>query len=175
MLTGDKVTLRPVRPDDLPVLYEIYANLDNWEERNATPPAPVSRAAYDERQTGGGTGVAARFAVTVDGQVIGSCALMDEDTLARNAAVSISLTVDATGQGYGSDALRVLVDYAFTRRNLRRLHLSVIATNERAIGAYRKVGFVEEGRRREHCWVRGGYVDEVIMGLLRSDRRATPG
>jgi RimJ/RimL family protein N-acetyltransferase len=38
------------------------------------------------------------------------------------------------------------------------------------------VGFVEEGRRREHCWVRGGYQDEVLMGLLRSDwRPLTPG
>jgi RimJ/RimL family protein N-acetyltransferase len=99
---------------------------------------------------------------------------MDEDGLARHASVGISLGLDAAGKGYGTDALRVLVDYAFTRRNLRRVHLIVVASNERAIASYRKVGFVEEGRRREHCWVRGAYVDEVLMGLLRSEW-VTPG
>jgi len=165
--------LRTVRPEDLPVFYEIYANLHNWEERNASPAAPLTRAEFDERYTGGGAAV--RFAITVDGQVVGNCLLVDEDTLARHASVGISLTMDSAGQGYGSDALRVLVDYAFTRRNLRRVHLSVIASNERAIASYRKVGFVEEGRRREHCWVRGAYVDEVIMGLLRSEWRSSRG
>src|SRR5207249_4065313 len=121
-LTGHKVTLRAVRPEDLPVLYEIQANLDNWEERNETPPAPVTRAAYDERQSrrdADPDNSAVRFAIAVDDQVIGDCTLMHEDTLARHASVGISLTLDSAGQGYGTDALRVLVDYAFTRRNLR--------------------------------------------------------
>jgi RimJ/RimL family protein N-acetyltransferase len=179
VLTGDKVTLRAIRAEDLPTLYEIQANLDNWEERGPEPAAPLTREEYDKRResrAAAGFTAAARFAVTVDDRLIGSCLLMDEDPLARHASVGISLALDATGKGYGTDAMRVLIDYAFVRRNLRRLHLTVIASNERAIASYRKLGFVEEGRLREHAWVRGRYEDEVRMGLLRSEWRSiSPG
>ncbi|HEY3716776.1 MAG TPA: GNAT family protein [Jatrophihabitantaceae bacterium] len=170
MLTGDLVQLRPVRVEDLPTLYDLSADLDTWEERNPDPARPVTREEFDEkvaRRRGATDQV--EFAVTAEDQLVGRCTLMREDTLARHAEVGIGLTAHAVGKGYGTDALRVLVRYAFTRRNLRRLHLVVVASNERAIASYRKVGFVEEGRRREHCWVRGAYEDEVIMGLLRSE------
>ncbi|HEY7047726.1 MAG TPA: GNAT family protein [Jatrophihabitantaceae bacterium] len=168
MLTGDLVTLRTVRPDDLPILYEIEANLDNWEERSPAPPGPLTREQFDERMARSGR---VDFAITVDDRLVGWCNLMHEDALARHASVGISLVLDAVGKGFGTDALRVLIDYAFVRRNLRRLHLVVVASNERAIASYRKVGFVEEGRLREQAWVRGRYEDEVRMGLLRSEWR----
>jgi hypothetical protein len=47
--------------------------------------------------------------------------------------------------------------------------LAVLASNAAAVASYRKVGFVEEARRREHCWVRGRYEDEVGMGPLRQE------
>jgi RimJ/RimL family protein N-acetyltransferase len=175
VLTGDIVTLRAIHPKDLPTLYEIQANLDNWEERSPQPAAPLTREKFDadtaRRREGGSVGfsLTAEFAITVDDRLIGSCVLMSEDSLARHAEVGISLLSSETGKGYGTDALRVLIDYAFTRRNLRRVHLIVLASNERAIASYRKLGFVEEGRLREHCWVRGAYVDEVRMGLLRAE------
>jgi len=53
----------------------------------------------------------------------------------------------------------ILTDYAFTMRNVPKVHLSVHATNERAIRAYEAVGFVVEGRLREHAWSNGAYVD----------------
>ncbi|HKC28399.1 MAG TPA: GNAT family protein [Jatrophihabitans sp.] len=51
----------------------------------------------------------------------------------------------------------------------------VLASNAAGIASYRKVGFVEEGRHREHCWVRGHYEDEIAMGLLRSEWEAARG
>ena len=70
----------------------------------------------------------------------------------------------ARGKGYGTDALRVLVRFAFERRNLRRVHLVTLASNAGGLACYRKVGFVEEGRRREHAWVRGGYAGRGADG-----------
>jgi RimJ/RimL family protein N-acetyltransferase len=63
----------------------------------------------------------------------------------------------------------VLLGYAFRSRNLRRVHLQSLASNERALGAYRAVGFVEEGRLRQHAWVEGAYEDIVLMAVLRSE------
>ncbi|HLV78687.1 MAG TPA: GNAT family protein, partial [Chthonomonadaceae bacterium] len=73
------------------------------------------------------------------------------------------------GRGYGRDAIRVLLDYAFRLRNFRKVWLMTCSTNERAIRCYRACGFVEEGRKRAHLWSDGQYVDEVHMGILRDE------
>lgn len=171
MLTGTKVTLRTRQPADADALYEIASELDTWELRNPSAPRPLSRPEYDERFTKSisSNDGSAEFAIEADGRLIGQCGLFEFDHLARTAEVGIALHSSARGQGYGTDALRVLARFGFERHNFRRLHLIAIASNLGGLACYRKVGFVEEGRRREHCWVRGSYEDEVIMGLLRSE------
>lgn len=170
MLTGKSVQLRGMLPEDLPTLFGLAAEFDNWEERTPAPPKPLARETFDERMAQNRDDPHhVDFVITAEDRIVGRCSLMREDPLARNAEVGIGLVADVRGQGYGTDAMRVLAEFAFTRRNLHRLHLSVIASNASAIASYRKVGFVEEGRRREHCWVRGAFVDEILMGLLRSD------
>lgn len=170
MLVGDVVRLRERRDEDEELLYEIAVEFDTWEERRPEPPAPVTRAEFHTKFTTPAEPGVAMFVITVNDRVVGRCDLFHEDALARHAEVGIALLAGERGRGYGTDALRVLVEFAFTRRNLRRLNLAALATNEAGLACYRKVGFVEEGRRREYAWVRGQYVDEVLMGLLRSDR-----
>jgi RimJ/RimL family protein N-acetyltransferase len=63
----------------------------------------------------------------------------------------------------------LLLDYAFRIRNFRRVWLEVHAANERAIRAYQACGFVEKGRMREHVWLDGRYVDNVIIGVMREE------
>jgi RimJ/RimL family protein N-acetyltransferase len=62
----------------------------------------------------------------------------------------------------------LLLDYAFRLKNLRRVWLEVLASNERAI---RSCGFVEEGRMHEHVWLDGRYLDNVLMGILGDEWR----
>jgi RimJ/RimL family protein N-acetyltransferase len=171
MLTAGSVELRPRTDADEAVLYRVAADLDTWEERTERPPAPLTLAAYRQARESRGNG-AVEFVVAVDGAAVGGCTLFHEDQLARHAEVGIALLPEARGRGHGTVAIGLLVDFAFTRRNLRRVHLVLIASNEAAIASYRKAGFVEEARRREHCWARGRYVDEVGMGLLRADWQA---
>jgi RimJ/RimL family protein N-acetyltransferase len=163
------VALRPQVEDDEQVLYRIWSELDTWESRSSTAPAPLSLAEFRQRASVGGFAGNADFVITLDGDAVGRCTLFHEDALARHAEVGIALLPEARGLGVGTAALVQLVEFAFVRRNLRRLHLAVLASNAAAVASYRKVGFVEEGRRREHCWVRGGYEDELVMGLLRKD------
>jgi diamine N-acetyltransferase len=60
-----------------------------------------------------------------------------------------------------------MVDYAFRLRNLRKVWLTVLGNNARAMAAYQKCGFAEEGRLRQPVWSNGEYVDWVYMGILR--------
>ena len=73
------------------------------------------------------------------------------------------------GKGYGTDAMRVLLKYAFTELNLNRVSLNVFAYNPMAIRSYEKTGFVIEGRQREYLSREGKRWDMVFMGILKDD------
>jgi RimJ/RimL family protein N-acetyltransferase len=73
------------------------------------------------------------------------------------------------GKGYGSEACRLLLSYAFGRLNLNKITLGVYGTHKSAIAAYKKVGFRAEGRIRKLLILDGEYVDQVLMGILRDD------
>jgi RimJ/RimL family protein N-acetyltransferase len=84
----------------------------------------------------------------------------------RRAALAIGIESPAyLGKGYGAEAIKLALAYAF-ERGLHRVSLRVLASNARAIACYRKCGFIEEGREREAAFVRGVWQDDLIMGLL---------
>ena len=90
----------------------------------------------------------------------------------NNAAAVLSIGIGDPGdwgKGYGSDALRVILRYAFCELNLHRVGLDVISSNARAIRAYEKVGFRQEGRVREAVHRDGQRYDRVFMGILRDE------
>jgi RimJ/RimL family protein N-acetyltransferase len=75
------------------------------------------------------------------------------------------------GQGYGQEAVQLLLDFAFTEMNLHRIYLRVDVNNTYAIRCYENCGFVEEGRLREVVYHRGHFEDQLIMSVLRSEYR----
>ena len=171
MITGKLVSLRAPEERDFDVIFGIFADIDTWEERGPRPPIALPRAEFEERYRSQLTASQddAHFVIDVDGAAVGRVDLFGIDNLARSAEVGISLHPSARGHGYGTDALRLVVEFGFVRRNLHRIHLTTLATNTGALTCYQRVGFVEEGRLRESAWVRGEYIDEVRMGLLRSE------
>ncbi len=76
-------------------------------------------------------------------------------------------------KGYGTDALRTLLAFAFDEMNMNRVQLHVFAFNDRAQAAYVKAGFVEEGRRREAIYTEGAYHDTIVMSALRDEWNKT--
>src|SRR4249920_3729853 len=65
-----------------------------------------------------------------------------------------------------------MLRHAFETLGLHRIALYVFEFNERAIRAYRRCGFVIEGRSRESIWRDGRWWDEIAMSVLDSDWRA---
>ena len=72
-------------------------------------------------------------------------------------------------KGYGKDAMRVMLDYAFKELKLHRVELGVYEYNPRAIHVYESLGFRREGVKREHTFYDGKFYDEIIMGILESE------
>jgi RimJ/RimL family protein N-acetyltransferase len=73
------------------------------------------------------------------------------------------------GQGYGSDAMRLIVQYGFDEANLRRVSLALHSYNPRALRSYEKVGFKMEGVLRGETLREGRRTDTYFMGILREE------
>jgi RimJ/RimL family protein N-acetyltransferase len=72
-------------------------------------------------------------------------------------------------RGYGQEAIRLLLDYAFNLLNLNSVMLGTYAFNTRAIAAYKKVGFREIGRRRQARLIAGKAYDDIFMDILAEE------
>lgn len=73
------------------------------------------------------------------------------------------------GQGYGSDALRCTLCWLFQELNVHRVELETFATNERALNFFKKIGFKQEGVRRQAHFSEGQYHDVVLFSLLKEE------
>jgi RimJ/RimL family protein N-acetyltransferase len=105
-----------------------------------------------------------------DGRLIGFIALDNIHWNHSEARAVIGIGErEYRGKGYGPDAMRVLLRYAFTELNLHRVGLEVFGYNTRAIRAYEKVGFIHEGRQRRALHRDGEWADILFMGILKKE------
>ena len=98
---------------------------------------------------------------------IGSAYLRDIDK--RNLKAEFGIFIgerEYLGQGFGSDAAEVVVNYAFKELNLHKIMLRVFASNRRAIESYKKVGFVEEGYFKDEIRCGDGFRDVIFMAMI---------
>lgn len=106
-------------------------------------------------------------------QPIGLVDLSGFNWSARHAWVGIGLGErEFWGQGYGTEAMQLILRFAFEELNLNRVNLNVFEYNERAQKSYRKCGFVEEGRARQAMSREGMRWDIVYMGILQAEWQA---
>ena len=149
MLTGDRVVLRPIERADLPRLWELVADFEVSVLASSGPVVPHSlaefEASFDE-------GIAqprkdhAPFAIEVDGEVIGQADLHRIDHFNRRCELGIEIGREYWGKGFGQDAVRTLVDYAFEHLNMNRVGLrcsrKILAPSARTVrpGSSRKAG-----------------------------------
>ncbi len=133
-------------------------DLIRWVERHRSAPDEAFFVIADEHD-----------------RAIGHVALYRIDPEVGSAEFGILLGDKAVwGQGVGTLITRFAIEYGFDVLGLRRIFLEVIETNARASHVYEKLGFVVEGRLREHQFKNGHHVDVIVMGLLREEYRRAP-
>ena len=105
-----------------------------------------------------------------DDRPLGSIDLHAMDLQNGSAGLGIFIGDPAdTSQGYGSDAIRALLDFGFGELRLERIWLDVYADNARGLHVYERIGFVHEGTFRRALFRHGTYVDDYRMAILRSE------
>lgn len=172
-LVGPRVYLRPFEPEDLvhtrrwfndpetrvligSVLPESRAGAEAWHDRIKQDQARVW------------------FVVVLrDGdRVIGEAGLLRMNHFWR--ATDLTMIIgekDVQNQGYGREAIRLLLDYAFGALNFHRVAVGVVGFNHRALRFYESVGFRREGVQRDGYYHQHAYHDFVMMSVLDDEYR----
>lgn len=171
-IEGPSLRLRPLRADDVPLLFRWYSDPDvrHWSYFTEDPPGLATLEAHRERfEMIRDDPSQLLWCVEMrDGMPIGDLGLQDIQPLQKRADLSISIGENAyQGRGYGPEAIRLALDFAFESLDCRRVSLLVDCDNERAIRAYEKCGFEREGLLREHRLRYGKPVDMLAMAVLR--------
>ena len=172
MLEGTLVRLRAMEPEDLEDAYK-WVNDREVTLWLTSLRYPVSRKDeqkwIDDAPTNSFGDV--RLAIeTKDGKHIGGINLHRVNPEDRKAGLGIMIgEKDHWSNGYGTDAIKTLLSFAFDEMNLHRVWLHVFADNERAMACYQKCGFREEGRLRQEVYQDGRYYDVVLMGVLETE------
>lgn len=104
---------------------------------------------------------------------VGECGLLRMMPAWRTTDLSMIIgEQDAWGRGYGTEAITLLMDYAFGFLNFHRIAIGVVGFNRRALRFYERVGFQREGVQREGYYYDHAYHDFVMMSILEHEFRA---
>jgi RimJ/RimL family protein N-acetyltransferase len=173
MLESTNVYLRPVEKEDMELIYKA---LQNPEVRRLTGSKRVFTRPqldqYFERISSDSSRVDFTICLKENNEPIGDIALMDISQSNRSAVTRIAINEEVHyGKGYGTEAMKLMLDFAFGVLNLHRVQLDVYSYNERAIKSYEKAGFKVEGRIRDELYYNHAYHDSIIMGILEDEYR----
>jgi RimJ/RimL family protein N-acetyltransferase len=177
-LTARRVALRWLTEEDAGALFDIFSNPSVMRYWSTPPMSDIGRAKalvadihqrFLARQ-GFQWGVARR----ADDRIIGTCTLFAIHEPQQRAEIGYALGHEHWGQGYMSEALTILLDYAFGALGLRRLEADVDPRNSGSMRVLERLGFRHEGLLRERWKVNGELQDSVLLGLLEREWRRAP-
>jgi RimJ/RimL family protein N-acetyltransferase len=178
IIRAGRVHLRPFEPSDAELYRRWRADARPSVPAGWQQSAPLSLAQVEariERLTKEQGAEFFTFLVCIppDGRPIGEVMLADIDRINGSAELGIFIgEVDEWGKGYGTDAVKGIVDFALSELRLERVWLNVSTDNPRARRAYDKAGFVEEATLRHDRYEGGRHTTGVVMSILRAEWEA---
>lgn len=182
-LTGELVTLRPIRAEDAdlvdallredPEVARLTGSLHSSTEAYEGPPLDRLREIYGQWAVAEDRLVLAVID-TASGLLVGEAVLNDWDAGNRSCGFRILVGAPGRGRGLGTEATRLIVRHGLETMGLHRITLEVYDFNPRARHVYEKAGFRHEGTGREALLFDGEWIDVHYMGILGGGL-ATPG
>lgn len=166
---GQRVRLRAVEPTDAADIFRFRQDSDivrregrfDWPQslagiqRALDAPAPAQRSDNSSL-----------IIETLDGTAVGELNIQIADPRHGTFALGIGLgDRSAWGKGYAGEAMLLALRHMFHERRYQKCNLGVYAFNQHALGMYRHLGFVDEGRVRRSFFSNGRYHDELLLGM----------
>lgn len=159
MLKGKKVYLRLLERRDIAIIYRL-CNEEKVKRYNSIP-GDINEQNVNLRK--------ALSIINEKNVLVGFITYKESNYCSNVYSIGITIGSRFWNRGYGQDSINTLNKYLFEELNAIRVELEVIKCNERAISCYKKCGFVEEGIKRNKCYIDGKYLDTIIMGILRDE------
>ncbi len=174
LFRGQRTCLTPIDPEHDAELDSAWTHdADYMRSLDIHPPRPLTVAQIRKRyeiEEKEGKNFAFGIHLLDTERLIGFARL--HSILWNHGTGAVNLAIGAPedrGQGYASDALGLIVTYAFAELNLHRLSALVSAENEPAQRLFKRAGFVVEVESREAIFRQGRRTDALILGLLREE------
>ncbi len=176
-LRGERLVLVPMTGRDIEAVAPFFADAEAlyyYLPDLLLPRTPVQlRAMLDEWNDGHRNFV---FACRHEEETIGLVTLSDLDAAMGNAETGIMLAGRVwQGKGLATEAMELILGYAFGELGLHRVYARVAVENEPSLKLFRRLGFVEEGRLREAMRRGGRFIDLILFGLLAGEFRPAAG
>jgi RimJ/RimL family protein N-acetyltransferase len=166
--TGGGVALSPALPDDLGNLF-LWLN-DAKAALEDMPYRPVDCLVFRDwldQQAKQNAQILFIIRALQPSRAIGFVLFKNLNPVFRAAELGVRIGDEGDrGKGHGSAALRLALDYAWNTLNLKRVWLTVLASNTRAIASYRRAGFEQEGVMRQAAFIGGQWMDVAMMAAL---------
>ncbi len=142
------------KDNELKEMFQNISILSNMSEKNIRPVEVPSEIT---------------FRIEKEDELIGEIRIKNIKWYNRKAELSLMIAPRYQGKGYGTGALKKIIEYAFNTMNFYRLEAEVIDFNEASKRLVEKCGFLFEGRLREAKYVNGKYYDILRYGLLKKE------
>jgi diamine N-acetyltransferase len=171
-ISGGVVSLRALEPEDADLLYEWENDCRIWHLSNTI--APLSRFALEQYILNTGQDIFAtrQLRLMIDLQSkggktsIGSVDLFEFEPLHLRAGAGLLVNEKYRGRGYASEALTLLIGYAFGTLRLHQLYANVSASNHDSIKLFKKNGFLPAGIKKEWNRLPNKWEDELMFQLI---------
>ncbi|NJP36189.1 GNAT family N-acetyltransferase [Alkalicoccus luteus] len=167
-----RLKLSPVSEEDAPVYHRWRTDWEVMQHTSMTTAVPTySETVQFVQEVLIGQKAAESWMLELStGRTIGIASLIQIDVENQSAECILDIgEKNCWGQGFGQEAMRLLLYRAFEDLTLHRVQLRVFADNVRAVGLYNKMGFLEEGRMQEALLRNGRRHDILLMRLLRPE------
>ena len=174
MIEGDRINLRAREEQDTEIFHRWFNDAEVTRFLGVPFPAiSLSQQRTFVQQIDSDRNRRAYSIVLKNGALIGNCELRSIDWIARSCELAIAIgEKQYWGQGYGGEALTLLLRIAFDGLNMHKVWLTCATYNERGLRAYHRSGFREDGRLRDDRFIDGRYHDTLVMSILEDEWRA---
>jgi len=170
---GKKVVLRAMEETDGGLFYDILRTqeIQRYEAEIHVPASRASCDAFAAEQAGKGNRETSPFLVieNMDGQAVGLATPSLEDERMGVFTCGMCILPEYQRCGYASDALRLVLKFYFEEMRCVKFNASVYSYNEASNAMCRRLGLVEEGRRRKVIFAEGKHHDEILYGLTSEE------
>jgi diamine N-acetyltransferase len=170
-LQGQNIYLRALEPEDLEFIYEVENNENIWEVSNTQTPYSkflirqylenAHQDIYEAKQL--------RLTICkIDTfEAIGLIDLFEFDPKNKRAGVGIIIQNEVDrDKGFGKEALRLMIDYAFKQLQIHQLFANIASENSASLKLFTKFGFEKIGIKKDWNYTKNVYQDEILFQLI---------